>query len=400
MPRKQSIIIFPHLNDCGGDLSKDWYVEWKYRIQGEAMQRKERCYKGLNSGPPELRYKLAKKIIKEKTDWLKSGKYLQGNDRRVYADELLYRTEAKLFGQFRNEIVTTRTNLSEFLRLQKQQLNHKSYMDYQSKMRMFNLWLSLNKYDELRINNIERKHIIEFASYLSEKGLARLTINKYIQTIRAFFDFEVERGNVLNNPVVKIPKMGKIVDCAATPFTSDERLRLKEAIKPVNPQLWLACQIQYYCAIRPGTELRLMKINWIDFENMQLRVPNVEAKNNATEIVEIPEILFIELCEYDLKHFDKTLYLFGKNGYPGIKPLGKNTLRNRFNRYREKLGIPTNRKFYSWKHTGAIELIQNGAQPYDVMEHLRHKNFDTTEKYLKKRIKNKDKRINQFVTEI
>ena len=45
MPRKQTIIIFPHLNDCGGDLGKQWYVEYQYRIPGEAKARKERIYK-------------------------------------------------------------------------------------------------------------------------------------------------------------------------------------------------------------------------------------------------------------------------------------------------------------------------------------------------------------------
>lgn len=81
-------------------------------------------------------------------------------------------------------------------------------------------------------------------------------------------------------------------------------------------------------------------------------------------------------------------------------PLGKNTLRNRFNRYRDALGLQKTLKFYSWKHTGAISLIYNGAQPFDVMEHLRHRNFDTTEKYLKKRIKNPNKRISKFIKEI
>ena len=60
---------------------------------------------------------------------------------------------------------------------------------------------------------------------------------------------------------------------------------VKDAISKDDPQLWLACQIQYYCAIRPGTELRLMKLKWIDFDKATFRIPNIEAKNNQTEIV-------------------------------------------------------------------------------------------------------------------
>ncbi len=401
MGRKQTIIIYPHLNNCGGDLSKQWYVEYQYRVPGEEKPRKERIYKGLSKGTVEERVKVANQIIEEKREWLKNGKHLLGDERRVYEDELLYRNEARLYGNVRESVITTRANLSEFLQYIKPQVNKKTHGNYISKMRTFNAWLEINKLHNLNIKYINRLHIIDFSIHLAnDQKLSRASIDKYIQIIRAFFDFELDRGNIEINPVMKIPKMGCIVDCAAVPFSLDDRTRLKNAIKPKDPQLWLACQIQYYCAIRPGTELRLMKIGWIDFDNKQFRVPNEEAKNNDTEIVEIPDFLFDELKEYKLDMYNVNLYVFGKNGMPGDIPLGKNTLRNRFNRYREEIGISPDKKFYSWKHTGAIELINNGAKPYDLMDHLRHKNFDTTEKYLKKRIKTKDKKISMFSSKI
>jgi hypothetical protein len=95
MPRKQTIIIFPSLNDRGGDLNRKWYVEWKWRLPGEKDARIERHYKGLAEGTVSERMKIAKQVIKDKTAWLKSGAYLSGNQTRVYADELLYRNEAK-----------------------------------------------------------------------------------------------------------------------------------------------------------------------------------------------------------------------------------------------------------------------------------------------------------------
>ncbi|MDR0830997.1 MAG: hypothetical protein LBN95_12955 [Prevotellaceae bacterium] len=63
MGRKKSIIIFPHLNDCKGNLSKDWYVEYQYQIPGEKDKRKERIYHGLNEGDEQCRRNAAKKII-------------------------------------------------------------------------------------------------------------------------------------------------------------------------------------------------------------------------------------------------------------------------------------------------------------------------------------------------
>jgi len=401
MGRKQTIIIYPHLNDHGGDLKKKWYVEYKWRVPGEIDMRQERVYRGLFEGTKQARYKLAKQIIAEKTDWFKTGAYLSGSVTKVYADELLYRNEAKMYGEARAQIVTTRTNLSEFLGVMKQKVNAKTYENYVSKFRIFNAWLRANKLDELAINNLKRQHIIDFSVYLSaEQKLSRLSIKKYIQIIHSFFNYELDRDSIQVNPAERIPAMGKIVDCAAVPFLADDRAKLKEAIAGADPQLWLACQVQYYCAVRPGTELRLMRLAWIDFDNSQLRIPNTEAKNKKTEIVHVPNFLIDEMKALQLHLFtDKTLYVFGKYGRPGVEPLGKNTLRNRFNRYREALEISPNHKFYSWKHTGAIALIKNGAQPYELKNHLRHASFGTTETYLKKQGGNTNS-ISTFVTEI
>ena len=399
MSKKQAIIIFPHLNDCGGDLSQKWYVEYRWRVPGEEKPRKERIYKGVYSGTEKERRKAAAIIIREKTEWMKSGGHLQGNVKKVYADELLYRNEAKLYGEVQEHVVTTRTNLSEFLVEMKEKINAKSYENYVSKLRIFNAWLKSKKLDELNIKNLTRQNIIDFGVYLSSnQKLSRLTIKKYIQIVHSFFNFELDRRNINYNPVDRIPTMGAVVDYSAVPFQKDERARLKEAIEKKDPQLWIACEIQYYCAVRPGTELRLMKIGWIDFDRKKFRIPVVESKSNRLDIVDIPNFLFEKIEEF--KKYDRDLYLFGKFQRPNTEAVGKNTLRNRFNRYRDELEISKDHKFYSWKHTGAIQLIDNGAKPYDLQNHLRHKSFTTTEVYLKKRAGNIDSKITRFSSEI
>ena len=113
--KKRAIMILPHLNDCKGDLSKQWYVEYQWLVAGEEKRRKERVYEGLCEGTAEQRYKRAREIIAEKTEWLKSGQCLMGNAKRVYADELMYRQEAKLYGNVRERVITTRTNLNDFI---------------------------------------------------------------------------------------------------------------------------------------------------------------------------------------------------------------------------------------------------------------------------------------------
>lgn len=398
MARKKITIVYPHLNDCGGDISRDWYVEWSFRIPGEIKARRQREYSALNLPTADARYNAAKLIIAEKTEWLKSGQYLNGKVERVFEDELTYRNEAKLYGQIQRTVTTTRTYINDFLAVMKQKVNEKSYINYVSKLRIFNSYIENKGIDMASVRNITRQHIIDFATTLADNGSSRATIKKYIQILHSYFDFLIDTGKAEFNPATRIPALGKIVDMSATPFHTDERKRLKEAIEPSDPQLWLACEIQYYCAIRPGTELRLMCVGWIDFERRKLKVPVAESKSSRVDIVDIPLFLFEKMKH--LQDYNKSLYVFGKFGRPGPQPLGKNTLRDRFNRYREALEIPEDRKFYSWKHTGAIQLLDNGLKPHDLQGHLRHQSFATTEVYIKKRAGNLEGKVDRFASEI
>ncbi|MDR2824733.1 MAG: site-specific integrase [Prevotellaceae bacterium] len=402
MPRKSSIIIFPSLNERGGNLSKQWYVEYQFRVPNNDKPFRFRIYEGLSNGTVAERRKVARKIIAEKTEWLKSGKYLlpQTNTAPVYADELSYRQEARFWNNAK-EFPSMKKHINDYLQFAKKTKSSVSYTNIQSKMRMFVSWLENKNYINAQPDFFKRKHITEFAIEIVEKyQFSKVTVKKYLQTARWFFDFLVDNEFLRENPVIRIDNTGVVKDCAAQPFSLAEREMLRATIEPANPQLWLACEIQFYCAIRPGTELRLMKVSWIDFDNRQIRVPCELAKNRTTEIVDIPDLLFAEFLRYKLNTYPPDFYILGKKGTPSARHWGKNHLRMEFVKYREKLNIPADRKFYSWKHSGAISLIQNGAQPYDLMEHLRHKDFATTEKYLKKRVKNPKKRITQFVTEI
>jgi integrase len=227
--------------------------------------------------------------------------------------------------------------------------------------------------------------------------LSRATCKKYIQILYSFFDYlQYDKKLITENPCTRLPKVGKVVDCAPIPFTSDDRERLRQAIEKNNPQLWIACEIQYYCAVRPGTELRLMKVGWIDFKKGEIRIPSVEAKNSKSQIVQMPKQLIDCLHANRIENYAKDLYLFGKNGIPGDTPLGKNTMRNRFNLYREALNISDAHKYYSWKHSGAVTAVENGMTPFELKEHLRHSSVETTERYIKNKRGNYIKDIDKF----
>lgn len=101
-------------------------------------------------------------------------------------------------------------------------------------------------------------------------------------------------GCIEANPVVAIPKLGKVVDEAAKPIPDDDRRLLMAAMRKYDRQLWIVCLLQYYCAIRPG-ECRLLKVGDLDFDGETIRVPKDVSKNREGETVVMPTQLVRQL---------------------------------------------------------------------------------------------------------
>ena len=198
----------------------------------------------------------------------------------------------------------------------------------------------------------------------------------------------------MQNPVLNIPRMGLIKDEGAAAIPRNLRQKLIKLIKDKDPQLFMAISFIYYTAIRPGTELRLMKLKQINYASRTVTINNFLSKNGRTEVVDIPDQLYdLITTKWYLQNFDQEFYLLGREGFPGVTPLGKNTMRIRFNAFRDRLKLPKEIKYYSWKHSGAQELADNGTSIYEIQRHLRHRDITTTEMYLKKRIGQRSSKI-------
>lgn len=385
--RTKSLIIYPKYNRCNGDLNRKWYVEFSFRLPANDDLHKHRCYSGLCSGTAEDRDRIAKKLLTYYTDYLKSGAYLHQEPNLDPLKECdSHRPEQQKYMREKKSLMID-SLVPRYLEYVKPNVRKKTLQDYSTKLKVFCEYASENLAG-ITVPMMQRKMIIPFFEQLATKNkLCRRTIEKYMQALRSFFtwceDIDVREDNT--NPITRIPKFGNVIDCSPGVFDLDERRRLKNAIKDKEPFLWLACEMLYYCAIRPGTEMRLLKIGDINFATKNICVRAELAKNKTTEYVGIPNVLLEYMFDLHLNVFDKDLYVFGRYGAPSTTPMGKNTMRNRFNSYRELLNISPDKKFYSWKHSGAISAAQNGATVFEIKDQLRHKSVVTTEEYLRKR---------------
>lgn len=384
--RTKNLISFPRYNRRGGDLSQKWYVEFAF-VAPDGEQQRYRVYSGLGKGTAEERDDIAKQLVEYYTEYLKSGEYLNTKPNlNPLKEKETFRPENKRWMEAHKELLVDAL-AKRFLKTIEPTLRKGTMKDYKGKLGLFVEYIR-DKQNNVPAPSINRAMVFPFFEYLaSERKLCRQTVEKYMQIVRIFFNWCEDVGirEYETNPVKRIPKMGRVVDCSPGVFTQSDRERLRNAIRPKEPWLWLACEMLYYCAIRPGTEMRLMKVGDIDLEKKTICVRAELAKNKTTEVVVFPNELRDHMLSLNLDQYDKGLYLFGKYGNPAIVPMGKNTMRNRFNQYREHLRISKDKKFYSWKHSGALSAIENGASIYEVKDQLRHRSIMTTEEYLKKR---------------
>ncbi len=399
MPRNQIIVKFPKLNDKGGDVSKKWYVEYFYRIPNETTPRKRRISEGLCSGTAEQRYRNASIIIERVTRMLKSPdlfKIKPDEMTKVLADDTTLRPEADRYAAYQN--ATSAKNLTaEFIEYLNGSIAQKTYETYKSKLRIFCEWCER---ENVNIIQAERETLLPFfRSLATERNLTKRSIFKYKQILHSFYNYLLDKNYIFENPVRDIPNYGTIVDMAPAPMEKSDTERLKAAIQKHDPQLWLACMIQYYCAIRPGTELRLLLVGDINMQTETITIRQQNAKNRHKETVPMPAPVKAMIEQLGYMNYSPDFYLFGPYGIPAAQPMGKNTLRNRFNKFRDDLGLSKQIKFYSWKHTGAINMVENGVSVWDLQHHMRHSSITTTEEYIRQRA-NRSNRAKDFLDEI
>jgi integrase len=196
-----------------------------------------------------------------------------------------------------------------------------------------------------------------------------------------------EHGLIDKMPFSKktiLPKKKK--DCSAELIPPDQLKPLLDDIRKDDKQLFLACLIEYYCFIRPGRELRLIKGENFDLNNGTIRIASSVAKNGRQRIVTMPTQLIEACSDYGIGKTDPSLYVFGKNKGFDTTPVSVNMLRYRFNQFRDAHKLSKGIKLYSMKHTGATTLHNSKVvSMIELMGQLGHHNLTATQHYLKKR---------------
>lgn len=320
------------LADRKGDLSKRWYIH--YKENGKRVK----IYGGINFGKTtEERRTIALKLIRGLRK-----KYAQ-LPKCIDHKELLY-------------------NALEF---ERPQLRLKSYQTYKSKLDHLFSWLAN---DELSTENL-RRYFILYRKHHNQMG----TYNCRRMLMTFFKKTNLEH---LLAPI-KIKK-GKHQPLRY--FQPHQCREILNFLQKNDPELHLHCLFIYFTALRPRAELRQVKVGDIFWGDSKIAIRGEHTKNWQSEYIGIPD-RFLPFIVH-LKNRPPSEYIFPSKR-DKMKPIGRNTLGERFREILNEMGYGSDYQLYSWKHTGAVAVYKATKNIYALKKHLRHKEIQTTELYIR-----------------
>lgn len=346
----------------------------------------------------KAKYQHGENMVLDYTRRLESGwNPFADQAKAIYIDSLQYATAARVFSKMRSGNKSFNYYSSLFLPEVKGMAD-KTYKNYVSKYRIFDSWLDSKGFSGNDITALSPDILKDFFLYLiNDLKLARITVSKYKHMIGRFFDWCLKNKYLKASPMVDIPTTSRQNDQAPRPINESDISKLIAEIQATDRQLWLTVQLEYYCLLRPGHEIRLARVSWFDFARGVINIPKDLIKTHKPKTVIIPKV-FREylLNDWRLHLYPADFFIIGKNGIPGPECLGSNNLRNRFNIIRDRLNLPKQYKLYSWKHTANSRLVDSQIPMYHIRMQNGHESMRSTEEYFKNKIGFKSSEIENF----
>lgn len=336
--------------------------------------------------------------VKKYGDMLAAGWSPFVDGKNVYEDNI--HGAAKLFKVIRagnhNFNYCTNQYLPEISGLAK-----RSYENYLSRFRVLGRWLDGENMGANDIKYVDNEVMKGFFLWLiNGQKLSKTSVNIYRYMLGKFFDWAVKNKYMRITPMRDLPVTTRLNDTAARPIHEADIEKLSEAIRKDDPQLWLAVQLEYYCFLRPGLEIRFSRVGWFDLARGVVNVPKefIKTRDNKTVIIpnQLREYLMTD-CK--IQQYPGNYFLIGRDGVPGVEAVGINNLRRRFCVIRDRLELPKEYKLYSFKHTGNSRLVDGVVPMYHIQKQNGHSSMRSTEEYIKNKIGFKSVEIlNNFPT--
>jgi len=235
------------------------------------------------------------------------------------------------------------------------------------------------------IINVELETIRAYLSYLYRQKVKKVTVNRKVSSLRAFYKYGLRAGKIQANPAEMIQTL-KTEKYMPTFLSVDEMFDLLDA-KSENSALGLRnramLEVFYSSGLRLS-ELAGLDLADIDFSQKLLKV---RGKGRKERIVPIGDPAIKAVREYlekigeikkDTKRevFKRPLFLNSRG-----ERITTRSIARIVNEATSKSGIGRKISPHALRHSFATHLLNAGADLRSIQELLGHKSLSTTQKY-------------------
>ncbi|MDE6553181.1 MAG: tyrosine-type recombinase/integrase [Muribaculaceae bacterium] len=261
-----------------------------------------------------------------------------------------------------------------------------TYDEYKSKIKIIRSYIESQKpKDRIRyMFQYTKRWCIDFLDYVYiERNNGAQTFNNYLRFLRTISQWWFERGIIAQKPTDSISPISKrLFAKERTCIPIDTIRKIGEWTRKNDPHFCFACQILYYCFIRP-VEMTRLRIRDFNIKEGTVTIHADASKNKRTQTVTIPKkvlMLGIELGIFSAPMGD---YVFSTKLRPGSEQINTKIFRDHWAKVSNALKLKKEWKFYSLKDTGITEMLrQNTTSPVNVKEQARHSSLVITEIYI------------------
>lgn len=317
-------------------------------------------------------------------------------DRRKYAYEIIKRLNQKLdtgwnpFTEKEGKKAYLKINdaFDHYLKVvthkfKNQDIRNETYYGYTSYLDILKKWLKDKKLSDIYVYQFDKGIINKFLEYIYvDKARASKTRDNYLIFLRVLSTFLLENEYCAIKPTDGISILGKAHRKAKNRnvIEDEDRKRLKEYLTEKNDNMLLACEVLYYCFIRPK-EMSYIKIKHINIDKQTIFIPGETAKNYKDAIVTMPNALKDHFLKLNITNYPAEYFLFSDNLQPGANRRDEKQFRDYWAKIKKALNFPDTYKFYSLKDSGITNLIAQTGDPRIIRDQARHHSISITDMY-------------------
>jgi integrase len=354
----------------GGDMDKEWFVEYQYYIHKTQTFKRIRETDGANRiQDPYKRKKhldnLAKVLNKKLMEgWNPLTNSIEKNV--VYSEDSWETCMAIIMEEKRQSTSTSHTQ-------------YKYILEY------FSEYLRIRRMNTEHPRNITKSLILDYLTWrMNNFKIRRGTRDKDLIILGGAFKVLKIRGIIEHNPCYEIPRLGDRPD-RHEPYTAQELQKLLELLAVEDKTMLHFC-IFVMAAIRPAEILRL-QVKDVNLTEGVVVIKNTKSKNSYGRVARIPGILLRYLADMPLADAPPHYYIFNATGQPAPEQhANKWYWSKHFRKFREALNLRKGVSMYSLKHTILIEMFKNGASMDEMMSYGGFKTLDALQAYLRRHL--------------